>query len=135
MMPMIKLELPYPPSVNNYWQASGHRRFISKEGVAFSKAVAEVVKNQKAPSFEDRRLGIDVTIHPRSKRKFDLDNTLKAILDALMKAGMYNDDSQIDYIEVFRGDPVDKGMAVILLYEINPLYKINPYYQQFQLGE
>jgi Holliday junction resolvase RusA-like endonuclease len=52
-----------------------------------------------------------------------LDNTLKAILDALMKAGMYNDDSQIDYIEVFRGDPVDKGMAVILLYEINPYYR------------
>ena len=41
-------------------------------------------------------------IHPRSKRKFDLDNTLKAILDALMKADMYNDDSQIDYIEIAR---------------------------------
>ena len=120
MMPMIKLELPYPPSVNNYWQASGHRRFISKEGVAFSKAVAEIVKNEKAPSFEDRRLGIDVTIHPRSKRKFDLDNTLKAILDALMKAGMYNDDSQIDYIEIVRKEAVDGGKAVVHLCDYKP---------------
>jgi crossover junction endodeoxyribonuclease RusA len=69
MMPMIKLELPYPPSVNNYWQASGHRRYISKEGVAFSKAVAEIVKNEKAPSFEDRRLGIDVDNSPKKQKK------------------------------------------------------------------
>lgn len=52
-------------------------------------------------------------IHPRSKRKFDLDNTLKAILDALMKAGMYDDDSQIEYIEIARGNT---SMAVKLSY-------------------
>ena len=48
---------------------------------------------------------------------FDLDNTLKAILDALMKAGMYDDDSQIEYIEIARGEKVDGGKAVIHLYD------------------
>ena len=117
MSPTVRLELPYPPSVNSYWRANGHRRFISKEGVAFTREVDLIIKMSKVKSFEGKRLAISVVIHPRSKRKFDLDNTLKAILDALMKAGMYNDDSQIGYIEIARGEAVKKGKAVINLNE------------------
>ena len=117
MSPTIRLELPYPPSVNSYWRANGHRRYISKEGVEFTKAVDLVVKQSNAKSFEEKQVAISVMIHPRSKRKFDLDNTLKAILDALMKAGMYNDDSQIEYIEIARGEAVDGGKAIVHLYD------------------
>tara|TARA_R100000935_G_C2771690_1_gene137907 strand:+ start:468 stop:839 length:372 start_codon:yes stop_codon:yes gene_type:complete len=113
----MKLTLPYPPSVNTYWRANGKRRFISKAGILFTQEVILIVKQSKAKSFEEKRLAISVVIHPRSKRKFDLDNTLKAILDALMKAGMYNDDSQIDYIEIARGEAVKNGKAVINLNE------------------
>jgi|TARA_R110000751_G_scaffold155207_2_gene260347 crossover junction endodeoxyribonuclease RusA len=113
----MKLTLPYPPSVNTYWRANGKRRFISKAGILFTQEVILIVKQSKAKSFEEKRLAINVVIHPRSKRKFDLDNTLKAILDALMKAGMYNDDSQIDYIEIARGEAVKNGKAVINLNE------------------
>lgn len=117
MNPTIRLELPYPPSVNSYWLANGHRRYISKEGVAFTQAVDFIVKQSGAKSFEEKKVAISVMIHPRSRRKFDLDNTLKAILDALMKAGMYNDDSQIEYIEIARGEAVDGGKAVVHLYD------------------
>lgn len=117
MSPSVKLILPYPPTVNTYWRANGHRRFISKEGVAFTKEVSLIVKNSKSKSFGDKRLAIQIMIHPRDKRRFDLDNLLKAILDALMKAGMYNDDSQIDYIEIARGEQVDGGKTVVYLYE------------------
>ena len=113
----IRLELPYPPSVNSYWRANGHRRYISKEGVAFTNKVSLIVKTQKPKTFGDKQVAISVMIHPRSKRKFDLDNTLKAILDALMKAGMYDDDSQIEYIEIARGEAVDGGKAVVHLYD------------------
>ena len=117
MRSTVRLQLPYPPSVNSYWRANGHRRFISKEGVAFTKEVDLIVKQSGAKSFGENRVAMSVMIHPRSKRKFDLDNTLKAILDALMKADMYNDDSQIDYIEIARGEAVPKGAAVIHLYD------------------
>tara|TARA_R110000803_G_scaffold28544_2_gene65908 strand:+ start:342 stop:725 length:384 start_codon:yes stop_codon:yes gene_type:complete len=115
--PTIRLELPYPPSVNSYWRANGHRRYISKEGVALTNEVSLIVKTQKPKTFGDKQVAISVMIHPRSKRKFDLDNTLKAILDALMKAGMYDDDSQIEYIEIARGEAVDGGKAVVHLYD------------------
>jgi crossover junction endodeoxyribonuclease RusA len=117
MSPSVKLILPYPPTVNTYWRANGHRRFISKQGVAFTDEVSLIVKNSKFKSFGDKRLAIQIMIHPRDKRRFDLDNLLKAILDALMKAGMYNDDSQIDYIEIARGEQVDGGKTVVYLYE------------------
>ena len=118
MTPTLRLELPYPPSVNNYWHASGKRRYISPAGKKFTEEVLMVVKQSGSKSFGDKSLGISVMIHPRSKRKFDLDNTLKAILDALMKAGCYDDDSQFEYIEIARGDHRDGGAAVVHIYEI-----------------
>lgn len=80
-------------------------------------AVYGIVKEKKLEGFGDKRLGASIVIHPRSKRQFDLDNTLKAILDALMKAGLYDDDSQFDYIEIVRGEPIKGGAATIDLYE------------------
>ena len=110
--------LPYPPSVNNYWHASGKRRYISPAGKKFTEEVDVIVKQSGYKSFGDKSLGISVMIHPRSKRRFDLDNTLKAILDALMKANVYDDDSQFEYIEIARGEAKDGGAAVVHIYEI-----------------
>lgn len=117
MKKTVRLDLPYPPSVNTYWRANGHRRYISPAGVKFTEEVSLVVKMQKPRTFGDKQVAISVMIHPRSKRKFDLDNTLKAILDALMKAGMYDDDSQIESIEIARGEHIDGGKAVVYLYD------------------
>jgi len=119
MKPTLRYELPYPPSVNNYWHATGKRRYISPAGKKFTEEVFAVVKSQGSKSFGDASLGISVMIHPRSKRKFDLDNTLKAILDVLMKANVYDDDSQFEYIEIARGEAKDGGAAVVHIYEID----------------
>lgn len=113
------LELPYPPSVNTYWRANGKRRFISKEGVLFKTAVKGICIRDGIRSFGSARLSVNIYIHPRSKRIFDLDNCLKAILDALMAANVYDDDSQIDMLSIARSDPVKNGKAVVSINEIN----------------
>ena len=118
MKPTVRYELPYPPSVNNYWHTSGKRRYISPAGKKFTEEVAVNVYEQGYKRFGDKSLGISVMIHPRSKRIFDLDNTLKAILDALMKANVYDDDSQFEYIEIARGEAKDGGGAVVHIYEL-----------------
>lgn len=125
MKPTVRYELPYPPSVNSYWRANGKMRYISPEGKKFTDEVMVIVKNVGGKGFGNVSLGISVMIHPRSKRRFDLDNTLKAILDALMKAGCYDDDSQFEYIEIARGEAKDGGAAVVHIYEIESEEKLD----------
>lgn len=105
----IAIMLPYPPSVNTYWRANGKRRFISKAGIMFLNEVIKRCKYEKMPNFGDAKLDVEIVVYPRSKRKFDLDNCLKGILDALQKARVYDDDSQIDRLYIKRGEQIKDG--------------------------
>lgn len=102
----MKLELPYPPSVNHYWRHSRGRHYISDEGKEYRRHVAMLFIGEqdehKHTTFTGR-LAVTVTVYPPDKRRRDLDNTQKALLDALAFAGVYEDDSQIDDLRVVRG--------------------------------
>jgi crossover junction endodeoxyribonuclease RusA len=108
---MIHVTLPFPPSVNTYWrmvQVNGKpRMLISARGRAYAATVARWVQDQ-APGLRFthfERLGLHMTVHAPDKRARDLDNLLKASLDALQKAGVFESDSQIDRLFIERGSP------------------------------
>ena len=88
------LHLPYPPSINNYWIASGHRRFISKRGVEFKQAVSEYVALHQLESFGGALVDVNIILRPRNLRLMDIDNCIKPILDALQDAGLMLDDQR-----------------------------------------
>ncbi|EQB2004311.1 RusA family crossover junction endodeoxyribonuclease, partial [Escherichia coli] len=52
------------------------------------------------------------------KRRRDLDNILKAPLDALTHAGLLIDDEQFDEINIVRGLPVPGGRLGIKITEL-----------------
>jgi crossover junction endodeoxyribonuclease RusA len=112
---MIVLTLPYPPSVNSYWRANGHRRFISKEGVAFKAAVVDYVIDNKVEKLGDIPLSIFISLFPRDKRRTDIDNRIKAVLDSLQDAGVYDDDTQVQFLTVMRMDSVKGGKCVVVI--------------------
>lgn len=87
--------------------------------MAFKEAVQAYVIDQKIPKLGTARLRMDIIICPRSRRIFDIDNLLKAILDALMDAGVYEDDSQVDDLHIVRGKACKGGAAVVVIEEIN----------------
>lgn len=103
---MITLTLPYPPSVNAYWMASGHRRYISKRGMDFKKAVALACEG--LPSFEDQPVELSIILYPRDKRLMDIDNCGKAICDS-MNGILYHDDQQVWKITIERGEKIKGG--------------------------
>lgn len=106
---MLILSLPLPPSVNHYWGSVGNRRFVSKAGKEFKLRVQEYVMEYRVPKLGTARLQMTVTLHPRDKRKQDIDNRIKALWDALADAGVFDNDEQIDVLMVQRGAIVKDG--------------------------
>lgn len=107
-MSAVELNLPYPPSVNTYWGFQGHRRFLTAKALEFKKAVAHAVSLMPT-RFADDRLEIFVHLHAPDKRLRDIDNVLKPLLDALVQAGLFNDDSQVDLITITRKEIIKGG--------------------------
>lgn len=115
---MITLKLPYPPSVNHYWGQVGSRKFLGKKGKEFREAVFLCVLNaRKAPL--NGRLEVKVYLYPPDKRKRDVDNVLKSLLDALEHARVYENDSQIDKLCITRMEVVKEGYCEVTITEVN----------------
>lgn len=115
---MLVLDLPLPPSVNHYWGQHGHRRYVSKAGVAFKKQVSDYVIEYRVPKLGIARLEFQVTLYPKDKRKQDIDNRIKALWDALADAGVFDNDEQIDILIVNRGEIKKGGGCLVLIDKI-----------------
>jgi len=96
---MITLVLPYPPTVNHmYRRARGHLA-LTPEALAFRHAVRMIAMVQGVtPILGPVAVFLDAY---RPRRRGDLDNILKATLDALNGAA-YHDDQQVEQITAQR---------------------------------
>jgi crossover junction endodeoxyribonuclease RusA len=89
--------------------------YITKEGKDFRQRVAEIVAERQAIKFGDARLCVAMHVSMRDRRVADIDNRVKAALDALTHAGVYDDDSQIDELFVARGEIVKGGRCHVMV--------------------
>lgn len=112
-----RFELPFPPSVNHYWRRVGERTLISREGRRFRQRVHQLLSAIGVRPL-DGRLAIHVEAWPPDRRRRDIDNIAKALLDALEHAGAYRDDAQIDRLLIERRDVVAEGRTVVLIKEM-----------------
>lgn len=109
-------ELPFPPSINHYWRRVGPRTLISRGGRRYRAAVALQLAARCVSPLRGR-LSVHVIACPPDRRRRDLDNLQKALLDALQHGGAYYDDAQIDRIEVERGSVVCGGKVIVTIAE------------------
>lgn len=108
---VITLMLPFPPSVNGYWRSVRGRNILSAAGRAYRLAGLEALRTQSGPWPLAGRLQVTLTLYVPDRRRRDVDNFSKAVLDLLTHGGVYDDDSQIDHLTVIRG-PVRAGGQV-----------------------
>ena len=107
-----EFDLPWPPSVNNYYRHVGPRVLISREGRRYRRMVTSRLGGL-FPKFTGKvRLALDC--YPPDRRRRDLDNLCKSLQDTLQHAGLYEDDSQIKDLRLRMREPAPPDGRVAL---------------------
>ena len=124
---MIELTLPYPPSVNHYkvmgrlkqsQNGKIYREMVnSPETKRFYYEVFMLVRQKPPKSFDSATISIDLDVCPPDARKRDIDNVAKPVLDALQKAGLYNDDNQVSRLLIQRCPIISQGQIIVRISE------------------
>ena len=115
---MIRLTLPWAPSINSAKFYVNNRPVTSKKVKDFKKAVAdEVIQNHRGEGLGKARLEVHIQAFPPDRLRRDLDNIQKVLLDALQAAGLFDDDEQIDYLSILRGPRMKGGMLNVQISE------------------
>lgn len=123
-MDPIRLTLPWPPTANNLFatvrtRQGVERRVLTGEGRNYRRAVHWI-----ANSIRPRRItgcvAVVITAFPPDRKRRDIDNLLKAPLDALKFAGIYVDDSYIDDVHIVRGPVRGEGLLEVEIRPIGP---------------
>lgn len=101
-----------PPTINHYYRTGRNSvRYKTKAGSDFQKLVVGVMKDALLKSDQlvpyEGRVSVFITMTAKDRRRWDLDNRLKAVQDCLQIAGVLKDDSQIDELWITR-EPMPK---------------------------
>ena len=111
---MIEVELPFPPSVNHYYRHVGPRTLISREGRRFRENVASVLAGLGVQPLAGP-LDVEVGVFPPDRRRRDLDNCLKSLIDAIQHGGAYEDDSQIVRLVIEKREVFPGGRVIVTI--------------------
>jgi len=100
----LRIILPWPPSTNAIWRIFKNRIILSAVGKEYRKQVGVRIMvaglHRNPPIFD--LINVALWAYPPDRRKRDVDNLLKAPLDALTHAGIWADDSQIVRLQITR---------------------------------
>jgi len=113
-----KFTLPFPPSINHYWRKWNNRMVISRDGRRFRAEVCELLTQTSGQGNEpprDGRIALCMDAFPPDRRRRDLDNLQKPLLDAMEHAGVYLDDSQIDLLLTRRRARREGGQIIVTI--------------------
>lgn len=133
-MKAFVVKLPWPPSINDYWDHASIRMkskktgkpvsiptvYLSKRAKAFRADVIKILRDRLGTVRPAKgRLAYRMRLRPPQglRRIRDLSNFTKGVEDALTHAGLIEDDSQFDRIILERGDPVPRGMIEIAIWK------------------
>lgn len=106
----MEINLPYPPTLNTYWRHARGRHYISAQGKSYRRTVILLAKT-KTPMLD--RLKVEIKLWMPDRRRRDIDNLSKVLLDALAHAGVYEDDSQIDVLTLSREGVEKQGRCLV----------------------
>ena len=118
MSRLLTLEISgLPPTVNSMYRNSNSRRYKRPEVAEWQEEIAGLMTEQwplGRPPYSGR-VSVIVKFTVKSRRRWDIDNRVKALLDCLEIAGVVENDSQIDSLKVTRNSGTDNKTSIILM--------------------
>ena len=94
--------------------------YVSGVGKIYRKAVNDLVMEAAMVQRYLKQAGplrVEIEAFPPDKRKRDLDNILKSLLDSLTHAGVWEDDSQIEDLRIYKATIA--GMVKVRVYDLS----------------
>ena len=115
----MHIDLPYPPSANRYVRHAKGRHFRSAATEAYrTHVIAAIFGQYRRPPKLKGRLAVEIDLTMPDRKRRDIDNTLKVLLDALENAGAYENDEQIDLLTVRRCGVRKPGATSVTIKEL-----------------
>jgi crossover junction endodeoxyribonuclease RusA len=104
----IEFVVPVGPSVNHlYGKNRFGRDYLNAEGKAYVKVISGIVRSSGKRIGDGFRCEVEIKYFLKDRRRRDLDNVLKCLLDSFTKCGFWKDDDIINFLSV-RRMPVDR---------------------------
>lgn len=109
------LAFPWPPTLNGAYANHVDRGRVKTENTKRWQATAAraLAMQRWHPMKSSDRVKVAITLYPPNARPFDIDNRCKALLDALQRSKVVENDNQVDVLIVSRSEVKPGGMAVV----------------------
>ena len=123
----MEFELPFPPSVNRIWRNIGNRTILSREARLYRQTIESILQCKRFNILVGP-IAVDILAFPPDRRRRDIDNLSKALLDSLQHAGAFLDDSQIERLSIERREVIPNGGVIVRIepIEVSVLAIVKP---------
>lgn len=95
----VYLELPFPPSVNGIWRAAKGRHYCSPRYQAWKTEAGFLARSQARTARVSGPYAVQLNFVRPDRRRRDLDNLLKSVIDLLRDLSITDDDSECQQID------------------------------------
>lgn len=101
---LLSLEIEgLPPTVNHLYRNFRGRRYKTAAGRTYQEEVSSLMRESwKNQPPNEEPVELRITFTTNSRRKWDVDNRVKALQDCLSMAGVLKDDRQVEILHVER---------------------------------
>ena len=114
----MEFDLPFPLSINRYHRhvmiRGKPRTLLSAEGRSFQRTVCNQIGKCKKLT---GRVAVVIHAYMPNRKRRDIDNLIKPLLDAMTLAGVWDDDSQVGRLTIEDRGVEPPGRAIVWIEE------------------